>query len=605
MNRRILKNSTQLNSLISGLPDAKTLRARIPKKSNRLLVAESDGLTLRALVVGLHGDKVIVEQTLKSRAMEPRAAIGDLLKQLEERGVTPPKQAILLNTNIIPTLLELPIEGKEVLPDQRMLELVRWEMEALLTEQLSQWNLGWLLIGRGYLTEEQRDEIIDDMQALKLATQASGGRTPARFGEEAIKREWINREQLEECLALQESLHLFDSSVDCSWQPSPIQAGRQPGLWLCAAMSSTLRQSWVEAFAHHQVRLQWLYPAAGATAPSLAQFKSPQVVVEIQPGVVVCSRVEEGQVVFLGLIKCCDHTVKADEIIELCQSALSSDIEKIYLTGCHPRRENLAKTLSEKLQRPFVPLQELLSAHCVFQSALEPGVEHGIESNKADEFGGMLSSCFHFYGLTSADSAIQLQGEPPPPPLYKQSIVQLGAALGLLLMIMTGNEAWALWKTKQIDAEIAENEHKTSLILAANEKLASKDDEYQSVKKSRDEWAATFQKESARKQAIESVLIKRQQFVEALLPMLGRVVPDRVVVTAFEEQQWYRFKLNGWGMNQEAIDSFNELLIYELESWGLYIANSPSEVEHRNGIEGYRFSFMLKPLLTNDQEPSR
>jgi len=589
-----LLKTDRLKPLLNRLPDLKALRARIPKKSNRLLVAESDGLTLHALVVDLRGDKVIVEQSLKSRAMEPRVAIGDLLKQLEGRRIAPPKQAILLNANIIPTLLALPIDGEDVLPDQRMLELVRWEMEALLTEQLSQWNLGWLLIGRGYLTESQRDEIIDAMEALKMKTQTSGGRTPARFGEEAIKREWINREALEECLVLQESLHLFDSSIDCSWLPSPTRAGRAPGLWLCAAMSSTLRQSWVEAFAHHQVRLQWLYSSAGAAVPSLAQFASPQVVLEIQPGMVVCSRVEEGQVVFLALMKCCAHTVSADEITELCQSALSSDIEKIYLAGRHPRCDVLTKVLSERLQRPFVPLQELWLA----RSEIQPGAE----PDEAVDFGGMLSSCFHFYGLAPAESAIQLQGVPPPPPLYQQPVLQLTAVVVLLLLMVAGNEAWVAWHTAQVNAKIVENERKTMLILAANEKLVSRDDEYQSVQKTRDKWSLTYQKESARKQAIESVLIKRQQFVEALLPMLGRVVPDSVVMTAFEEQAWYQFKLDGWGLNQEAIDSFNEQLAYELEDWGLYIADSPSEVERRHGIEGYRFSFVLENPSAGQRE---
>lgn len=565
------------------------------RSTQRLLVVQSDGLTMQALVVDLQAGKLVIEQVLASRALEPRAVVADLLLQLAEREVAVPSQAIVVSTQIIPALVELPLEGGGVLPEPKMLELVRWEMEALLTEHSCQWPLGWLLIGRGYLSAEQREQALSSLRAEQALAKSRGGRSPARFGEVVLQNGWIDREQLEECLALQERLLLLDSSIDCSWLPQPVALEHHPKAWLCAAMNSTLRQDWMQAFAWHNIRLQWLYPAAGTVAAGLPQIEVAQAIVDIQPSVVSCMRVEAGQVVSYAMRNSCEQTLEVAVLLDLCKPILRNDVTELYIAGCHAQRDMYKQQLSDHLSVECIDLQVNLATQVNIVAAIEPPAV-------LDAAGSMVTSCLHFYSLANAASAIQLQGEPPPPPLYRQPRIQLVAALALLLLVVTSNEAWFAWQKRHLQARIADNERKATVILAANEKLGKQDAEHKKVQAQLQQWMTTYADFRARKQAIESVLIRRQQFVEALLPALGRIIPNRVMIDSFEELDWYKFELRGWGLDQQAIDSFNERLTQALESWGLYIADSPSEVNRHNGVEGYRFTFTLEHRVDFPQD---
>ncbi len=582
----------------------KTFNAGIAGKisrasSNRLLIAETDGFSLRAIVAEYRDEKLVIEQVIQSRALELRVAVADLTKQLQENDVALPKQAILLSANMIPALLELPIEEGATLPEQRMTELVRWEMEALLTEQVSQWSIGWLLIGRGYLTEEQRDEIIRDVEDLKLATKTRGGRAPTRFGEEAIKRGWINREQLEECLALQESLHLLDNNIDCCWLPRTEEADKgkthSPQPWLCGAMATALRQDWVDAFARHGLSLQWIYPTIGMTAAALVNDDAhPQLLLDIQPSVVSCMRIESQQIMKLATHKCCSQSLTIDDLIELCQPMLSSDIHQCWVAGTHPRRKALEEGLGKHLLRSLYALETRLAE----QYQLAPGCAMPGSMNSYDDvaqsIGTLVAGGLQHFFQPAVHHVSRLRGEPLPPPLYKRSKMQLTAAVAGLLLCIGSVEAYFAWQSDVMLAEIAANESKITKIEAANERLSNENEEYKQAQAQLDKWQATHQQVTQRKRAIESVLIKRQQFVEALLPTLSRIMPEGVMVTAINEDSWYHFNLHGWGLNQQAVDSFNERLTRELEDWGLYISDSPSEVAQHSDIEGYRFSFTLE-----------
>lgn len=570
------------------------------KKSSSLLICETNGFTLRAIVATFRDNTLHIEYVMQSRAMVPRAAIAGLISQLEQADVSLPRQAILLSASMVPAMLDLPIDAGVTLAEQRMTELVRWEMEALLTEQLSQWSIGWLLIGRGYLAESQRDQIIQDVEDLKLATKTRGGRAPSRFGEEAIKRGWINREQLEECLALQENLHLLDNQIDCCWvsRPAVGEPGRNhaPPPWRCAAMATALRQDWVDAFAHNGLSLQWVYPSAGMNATALLNDEAQsQVMLEIQPGEVVCTRIEAQQIVSLTVHKCCSHSLNIDELVELCQPAMGAAVKQLWIAGSHPRREALVAELAERLQCICEAWEPRLHEH--YQMAPGCALPEGLvcEEDLTQSISSLVAAGLHHLSQTDVASLLRLRGEPPPPPLYKRPRMQVAAAAAGLLFSVGATESYFAWQVDGMQAEILANESKITKIEAANERLANENEEYQEAQAQLEKWQATHQQITQRKKAIESVLIKRQQFVEALLPTLSRIVPEGVMVTAINEQTWYQFNLQGWGLDQQAVDSFNERLTRELETWGLYISDSPSEMELRDDIEGYRFSFTLEP----------
>ncbi|MEY8203501.1 MAG: hypothetical protein RPR40_00380, partial [Bermanella sp.] len=580
----------QILAKVKAKANPQALLSRWSKPQPSMLIVQANGFGLEGIVVQLLDGRLCIQGRASTSSTDPVTAVADILGQLAT-DEEPIKHALLLSVNVIPALIELPIEGDSDLGEAKILELVRWEMEAFMSEQVSQWNIGWLLIGRGYISEIQRDDILQGMKAEAGDGGQRGGRAPARFGEEAIKLGLVNREQLEECLAIQENLYLMDDAIDCSWQPEPTSAGQQQGLWLCGAMSATTRQKWIMAFQAHNVRLEWVYPMAGIGAASLAAnslkepLQGPQVVLEIQPGYVTCSRIESRQVTQFAMLKCCDHSVSAEGIAELCQPLLSADIKQIYLAGVHGRIGTLQGQLQGMLQRPFTCLNELQQAQID-------------NPNKVDTlpFGAAIAAAQIFFEQAPNRLSIQLQGQPPPPPVYKRPAVQAYAACGLLCFAIAGSEGYFALTKYDIRQTTAANELEAATIEVANEKLTEKNEEYGSIKDKLDQLLEKEASMQARRNVITTVLEKRQQFAAAVLPMFATTVNDEMLIESIKETGWYQLSVAGWAMNQGAIDDFNAKLSRTLDIWDLTITSSPSSSQTGfNGLEGYQFTFSIAP----------
>ena len=574
----------------------------LQKGAQKILVAESDSFGLKALVVYPSGNQLVIEKSAYSNNPDPQSALGEVLAQLGYEGKELPKEAILNSANVIPALLDLPIDDSASLSSPKMLELVRWEMETLMSEQLSQWTIGWLLMGRGYLSETQRDEILHEMTDGAQISANRGGRAPARFGEEAIKREFVTREHLEECLALQENLFLLDDAIDCSWYPKPTDSSKntgQKGLWSCTAISSAQRREWVNAFDHHKIRLKWLYPIAGVSACSLSLNHSPldgpktqqaQILCEIQSGYIACSRIENQQLTQFSHAKCCDHSVTVDEIAALCQSLLSTDINDIFYSGQHPRINELVTALSTSLNRKMIPVSELLETQCQIGSMVS-----GAPAFNLMHWSSLIGASQHFFDLAATRCAVQLQGKEPPPPLYKQPQIQFYGICALLLLAATVTEAYFAFSNSAMKTQIAENEIQISKIQRINETTNSKSAAYKDVQLKYEKLEQQYKRLKDRKNNIESVLIKRQQFAESLLPMIANNLPEKIILHKITEENWYQLRIEGWSLTQSAIDDFNAQLSRAAERWHLYISDSPSEVQTGwQKLEGYKFSFTLK-----------
>jgi hypothetical protein len=566
------------------------------KSTQKILVAESDSFGLKALIIFPSGNQLVIEKSAYSNNPDPQSALGEVLAQLGCEGKDFPKEAILNCANVIPALLDLPVDDSSSLSSPKMLELVRWEMETLMSEQLSQWTIGWLLMGRGHLSEAQRDEILQEMTEDAQVSASRGGRAPARFGEEAIKREYVTREQLEECLALQENLFLLDDAIDCSWYPKPTDSSKntsQKGLWSCTAISSAHRREWVNAFDYHKIRLNWIYPIAGVSACSLSldpKTQHAQILCEIQSGYIACSRIENQQLTQFSHAKCCDHSVTVDEISALCQSLLSTDISNIFYSGQHPRINELVAALSVSLNREMIPVSELLETQCQIDTMIS-----GSPAFNLMHWSSLIGASQHFFDLAATRCAVQLQGKAPPPPIYKQPQIQLYGICALLLLAVAVTEAYFVFSTSSMETQIADNEVKISNIEFINETTNSKSEEYKEVQLKYDKLEQQYNRLKERKYNIESVLIKRQQFAESLLPMIANNLPDKIILHKVTEETWYQLRIEGWSMTQSAIDDFNAQLSRAAEIWNLYISDSPSEVQTGwQKLEGYKFSFTLK-----------
>ena len=93
------------------------------------------------------------------------------------------------------------------------------------------------------------------------------------------------------------------------------------------------------------------------------------------------------------------------------------------------------------------------------------------------------------------------------------------------------------------------------------------------------------------------MLLKRQEFIANLLPLISRSINDQLILEMVEEGNWYHFSLSGWASEQLAIDDFNQQLTSELEPWRMQLTNSSSQESTSDfGVDGYQFMMTLEPV---------
>jgi hypothetical protein len=574
------------------------LSGLMQKTGDRVLLCESDGFVFRAWVVARDAQQLVVLHHAQTPQADPSSALASVVEQLTEQYEQAlPQQALLVSSQAIPAMLELPVEKDHTMPKERMLEMVRWEMEALTTEQLTQWNIGWLLLAKGYLTEAQREEILNAMQVNADELANRGGRAPARFGEEAIRRDFVSREQLEECLTLQEDSYLLDDSIDCSWLTEPNNAGRQKGLWLSVAMSAALRQQWVASFTEQSMQLKWIYPQAGMSGLSLLLAQAheaepvahvaPQVCVSIERGYVACMRIERQSISQIALRRCSDYALRCDDIVELCQGMMSTEIKVLWVDGDHWRCDELAEELSDTLGRPLA----YVSAHQAHQFTSKLAPTDSLPGPAA------LAATQHYWELIPAHAAVQLRGSPPPPPIYKQSNFQLVAVGVFAMLLLLGTEIGFLIYHGNIHRNIDDIQARVRTVELNNEKLSANNSDMARLNTELSTWRTREKAVIARKKAIESVLIERQQFAENILGVIAERLPEEAVIYSIREIGWYEMEIQGWALSQSMVDRFNASLSRALDDWDMYIKDSPSEAKGLMGTDafsGYAFTFSIE-----------
>lgn len=580
-------------------PILKTVGKLFHTTSERVLLCSDDGFGLQAWLIE-KGEFIQVLAFAETDATDPAAALGEVFELIAERSgsSTLPDEAIMVTNQAVHAMLELPVGKGHSMPAPRMLEMVRWEMEALASEYLTQWNIGWLLLGRGYVSEAQREQVLDVLKVNADDMVGRGGRAPVRFGEEAIKREFITREQLEECLSIQESSYFLDDSIDCSWLPEPINASDQKGLWLCGAMSSVVRQKWVMAFQGQEMRLNWIYPQAGLGALSLflgeGKQASPvskfdgQLYVGIERAYVVCVKIENQHISQVSMMRCSDFSLVLGDVVELCQPMLGTDIKTLWVDGSHWRINDLANELGVLLNRSVQFVNSVQVHHYQMKTddvlALPPT-------------SAVLCAAQHYWGFLPKAEAIRLQGHPPPPPKYKQSFYQIAVCVTFFLLAVIGSEVGFSVHHKSIEHKIALIREKVEIIERSNQKLTASNKISQEL--TEEIKALTIREASVkkRKESITSVLIERQRFAEEILNTIAVRLPKEAVIFHIRETGWYEMEIDGWASSQSSVDDFNVKLSRALSTWGMYISDSPSKSQTlaaASGISGYAFTFTIK-----------
>lgn len=434
-------------------------------KPGKVLVLHSDGYRLHLALVQSGVAGATIRARAMSRAIDPQVAMAEAVEGLRARGIKRlPNKAVLLHTSALTALLDLPVDPEHPRPREQMHELVRWELESLFSEQGLRWTIGAPLMGRGYLTPEQRAAIAERLELQKLDAESipagPGQRVRARFGDVAVEAELVTREQVEECAELKEQLFRADDQLVCGWvaQSRPVEdeipdedddEGTHGFPWLAIAVPESLRRTWVRACQRQGLFLETAYSILGAGFSLLEVPPNAEALyLEVHPEQFAVMRGRPGALRSLRVGNTRDGRLAPEDAASLCREELTPDIHQIHLRAPDDQAESLAEALTGLLDLDVVrvdtppepepePVPLAKDAKPKRNRRPDPPPEPPRQDRAADE---ILAVARHVLGLTPRAALASVSTQPPRLPLWKRRDLLPYAAAAAVVLAVLGND---------------------------------------------------------------------------------------------------------------------------------------------------------------------
>ena len=540
-----------------------------------ILVCETDGFFLRGAVLTRAGNEIVVLQTAESQQADMAEAVADVIKNLKANGWEG-HTAVLLSPTVFSSLLELPVNPKKPRPLAQMYELVRWEAEPLLMQHTTQWSVGNLLIGRGYMTKEQADAVMDLQQGrpnpaggIELKEKFS----LRRFGDLAEELGYIKRSQLNACLAGQEWLKSDDELIECGWAAQG-EVSDVPGTynWQVSAVSKSLLQRWTTVFQLQGVTLQAMYPLAGSSASLLNGEHESQTLVESHSGLSFVMQLEKDKVAAQYL-----YLDPSKSPLDLCLEAyhtltIPSDTP-VVLSDWNKGNSDLQESLSTALS---TEVNDVVSATITEQSSP-----------------GMVGAALHYLGMTEHNwvSHVRLGG--PLPDLWQRVEVRAGALAVALLAIILLAESFLMIHGGMVRSEKAEVDSQWQLIDSAMKRIKGDIKQVEERKKELAVQKESQQREQQRLTFFGEQLPARSSLVQVVLGLLQETVSDEIIINSIDENgkrvsfmprtlnnlqnkhiEVESFNVEAWSLTETAAQQFIQKLEKTAQTWNLNIVDS-------------------------------
>ncbi len=559
-------------------------KTKANKLDNALLVLMSDGFGLLASVVDKKEGEVTIVASARSALSDPVAALVEVFGRLSVSYGKLPKESILLHAHAIPSMLELPIENIHAIEDSKLQELIRWEMEAVFADLVPHDNLGWLMIGLGYISESQRDALVK-----KLAEENTGNQRKVRIGDLAIAEGYINRNQLESCLTVQDQLQLQDQRIKCGW--SRIDRNEQTR-WLATAISEAVHHKWVTALqsvsakgAIGKTKLKSIYSFIGAGSSQLKQtYQSDTAyVLELHRPYMALNSYQNSKLVDCLVLECSGNTPQISDIETLLSSAEVPAGTEIYVTVTHADRAELRESLSNQSNYYYRHLER--------EVPLPNNLAGDVSSAEAVMIFG---AAFNYFSSTHQMLAA-VPGVKPPPPFLQRNETKAAASVLLFLFIIGGIETGYAWHIDRLENKLSAVEEKVKLQQKVKKDIAKSKQAQTKIDTLNQQYEGIIQL----KKLMETVLVTRNQFMDEFLDMVVLNINDNLLVDSIVEQEWNVFIIRGWSLDQASIEYFGQGLSRDLRNWGMEITDSPSELGRSNGgFSGYKFRFVIRKVPT-------
>lgn len=425
----------------------------ISRNHASLLAFQAGSFGLRGALIQPSKAGVTLLAVAQSRTVDFTRAIGEVLDTLRHTQKRLPKRAILLTPSVVSAIVELPVSPLRPRSNEQMQELIRWELEGAITQQNKHWMIGSMLIERGYLTIEQRDEVLDELQ---LRQTQGGPQSLLRFGDLAVQLGLINRSQLEECFALQGKLVAVDDDLVYGWQPAEVpRQGLSDDIllsqeddsdssyaWLVSGMSQTVRRRWVGAFNLNHIHLESFYPTLGSAFSTLpiADDASAAWLLEIhQEQLALLSGHKQVITTFQAAERQPSNLPSLDECLDLV-GLLPANATRLYLNAARPDEVTpLLQPMADALQVDIQPLSA-------------PQISSPLPEGLAPQaLSGISGAASHFLEFLPQSRVSAIAAREKTTSMLEQLLkpqVLLGTAATLVITAMFGFLGWMHWNAQ-------------------------------------------------------------------------------------------------------------------------------------------------------------
>jgi len=571
MNKNTIQ--TQTNKIIQFIQNLNWKSALKPDNSR--LFFYTDGFQLSAAIIAAENQHLKIIAAAQSIDLSEQT-LDQLLIDLATQVPELPARSIMLHSRMALGLLDLDIANNKQLSQDKIANIVRWEMETLFNEQAPQWNIGSLLVHLGVISDIERDSIVETQKQNRHRAASFGGKLP-RFGEIVISLKQLDQATLDKHLNLQSKLQDEDTALLCGWYALNENAGI-----FSAAMSAFEQQRWVDTFAENNVRIDRFYPVAGSIS-SLIDAAPLQCLIELHPSHLVFSLLKDGITQSVDIINTLERSINSHDVLNLIsQHNLQSS--SILFWGNHPRAEDLLNQLQVELEQTVAvlpwPADKLVTTTEITpQAFLFPLL--GV----AQDF---------FYNSLNNGRTPYVEGMPPTPHFYQQKKWQIGGAIFFALLLMLGVDNYYQSQLTQANTDIQRLEKNYKTLKKNNKTLNRENRRYSQLDTEMSKLELSYDQLQINKKAIEENLIERQKFMREFLPLLIKSVDQEVVIDSLVEDSWYQFRVTGWALNLAAVSRFEKALTRHLSGFNMLISQSPSNLLKSGELAGaYHFDFQL------------
>ncbi|MGJ0430193.1 hypothetical protein [Methylobacter sp.] len=575
-------------------------------KPSQLLVCETDGFSLRGAVLARSGSRIVLLHQAKTEQVDMTEAVADVVSALKADGWKGGGSAAVLTPAVLSALAELPVNPKKPRPVAQMMELVRWEAEPLMMQHMTRWTVGQLLAGRGYMTEEQVQAVMDLQQGkpnkaggLALSDKFSS----RRFGDLAEELGYIKRSQLNACLAAQAWLKADDELIECNWTPQGAVEDI-PGTfhWLVSCVGKSLLQRWTEVFDRQGVKLKSMYPSAGCGINLLPKNQTSGLILEPHRRLALAMRLQAGKIAAHH-----QHLSLTQSPLEICletyHAMQAAPNEPLWLAGGHDEAPLLAADLRQMLA---VEVNE----------PDDPAISETVTR-------GMVGAARHALGVSGEGRCIGVREGGPLPPLPQRLEVRAAALAALLLVSVAAAEISLMVRKDAIEAHKQEVDARWKSIDEATKRIKAQTEQIEQRKKTLAQQKADQARLEAMLDFYSHAIPARVELVRGMLSVLQATVTDEVIIVSIDETaksakampvasampaaakdkrvEAESFNIEAWAVSEAAAQAFIQKMKEKVAPWHLEVRDA--QVSSRTGplnLDGFAVLMRLVRLVETD-----